>query len=113
MADPLLRKINVGRITGLSSYELAVKYGFVGTEEDYVKKEQELYDKMEKLSKSITCFNKISDGIDTIESTSSDTTLNIETDENITVELDKTTNTLRISLSDEFKDKIAYKSSTI
>ena len=40
MADKVeYRKINVGRITGLNSYELAVKHGFVGTEEEYVEKE--------------------------------------------------------------------------
>lgn len=42
---------NIGRITGLSSYELAVKNGtFIGTEEDYIKKENQVYEDMVKYS---------------------------------------------------------------
>ena len=38
---------NLGRVSGLSSYELAVKNGtFEGTEEEYVKKEQQVYQDM-------------------------------------------------------------------
>lgn len=40
--------VNVGRITGLNSYELAVKRGFKGTEEEYMKKETAVYDNMKK-----------------------------------------------------------------
>lgn len=41
------REINCGRITGMSSYELAVKHKvFEGTEEEYVQKEQQVYSEM-------------------------------------------------------------------
>ena len=42
------REINLGKVfDGMSSYQLAVKHGkFTGTEEQYVAKEQESYDKM-------------------------------------------------------------------
>ena len=46
MENKLIEK-NLGRVSGLSSYELAVKNGtFSGTEEDYVKKEQQVYQDM-------------------------------------------------------------------
>ena len=48
MENKLIEK-NLGRVSGLSSYELAVKNGtFSGTEEDYVKKEQQVYQDMLK-----------------------------------------------------------------
>ncbi len=40
--------VNVGRITGLNSYELAVKHGFQGSEEEYVRRETTVYDNMKK-----------------------------------------------------------------
>lgn len=44
---------NLGRVSGLSSYELAVKNGtFSGTEEEYVKKEQQVYQDMLQYSDS-------------------------------------------------------------
>ena len=50
MENKLIEK-NLGRVSGLSSYELAVKNGtFSGTEEDYVKKEQQVYQDMLKYS---------------------------------------------------------------
>lgn len=50
MENKLVEK-NLGRVSGLSSYELAVKNGtFSGTEEDYVKKEQQVYQDMLKYS---------------------------------------------------------------
>ena len=76
-------------------------------------KEQDLYDQMLKLSKTITCFNKITDGTNTIQSTSTNSTLKIECDDNIKVELNPDTNTLKISLSDEFKASLTYKSSSV
>ena len=46
---PSFREINLGRIVGDSSYELAVKHGkFEGSEEEYVEKEQKVYDDMVK-----------------------------------------------------------------
>ena len=51
---PVYREINIGRVTGLSTYELAVKNGmFSGTEEEYVKKEQKVYDDVLELKNSI------------------------------------------------------------
>lgn len=44
---PIYRECDLGVLDGMSSYELAVKYGlFKGTEEEYVKKEQQTYDDM-------------------------------------------------------------------
>lgn len=43
MSDRVTRDINIGRLTGLSSYELAVKHGYEGTEEEYVNKENAVY----------------------------------------------------------------------
>ena len=40
------KKVDVGRIAGLSSYELALRHGFVGTEEEYIAKEQKTYTDM-------------------------------------------------------------------
>lgn len=42
------KEVDLGRITGLSSYELAVKHGFVGTEEDFLNKENAVYEYMRK-----------------------------------------------------------------
>ena len=45
--EPSYRRVNLGRIVGDNSYELAVKHGkFEGTEEEYVEKEQKTYDDM-------------------------------------------------------------------
>lgn len=41
------RVVNVGKVTGMSSYELAVSLGlFAGTEAEYAQKEQLIYDQM-------------------------------------------------------------------
>lgn len=40
------KKIDIGRVTGMSSYELALKHGFVGTEEEFVQKENSVYNDM-------------------------------------------------------------------
>lgn len=46
---PAFREVNLGRIVGDNSYELAVKHGkFEGSEEEYVEKEQKVYDDMVK-----------------------------------------------------------------
>ena len=48
----VFREINIGRVTGLSSYELAVKNGtFEGTEQEYVDKEQKVYNDIVNLKK--------------------------------------------------------------
>lgn len=40
------KTIDVGRVVGLSTYELAKKHGFIGTEEEFVDKESKVYDDM-------------------------------------------------------------------
>lgn len=40
------KKVDIGRIAGLTSYELAVRNGFIGTEEEYIQKEQKTYNDM-------------------------------------------------------------------
>lgn len=48
------REINLGRVTGLSSYELAIKNGtFEGTEEEYTRKEQKIYDDVVEIKEEI------------------------------------------------------------
>lgn len=53
--------VDVGRITGFSSYELAVKNGvFTGTEEEYVNKEINVYNNMKTYADdSITTMNRL------------------------------------------------------
>lgn len=43
MKGKTFRELNIGRITGLSAYELAVIHGYEGTEEEYVNKENATY----------------------------------------------------------------------
>ena len=48
-----LRQLTVGPISGLSSYELAIKFGlFTGTEAEYAQKEQKVYNDMVEYTKS-------------------------------------------------------------
>ena len=42
------KRVDIGRVTGLSSYELAVKHGFTGTEEEYVNRENSIYNDMQQ-----------------------------------------------------------------
>lgn len=52
--EPVYREINIGRVTGLSSYELAVAHGkFTGTEEEYVDKEVELFNDITKAKEEV------------------------------------------------------------
>ena len=55
MASPTYREINLGKIfNGKSSYELAVEHGkFIGTEEQYVQKEQKAYDDIVKYGNNL------------------------------------------------------------
>lgn len=55
------KTVDVGRITGFSSYELAVKNGsFTGTEQDYVNKEMNVYNDMKTYADdSITTMNQL------------------------------------------------------
>ena len=49
-----LRKLVVGPISGMSSYELAIKYGsFTGTEAEYAQKEQKVFDDMVEYANNI------------------------------------------------------------
>ena len=55
-----VREVRVGRIAGLSSYELAVKHGYTKTEQEFVNEQignafliQELIDKVDALSRQI------------------------------------------------------------
>ena len=102
-----VRKINVGRITGLSSYELAVKHGFEGTEEDYVNKEQKIYNDMVDLFAKADSFSKISCNGKEIFA-GDNRTLTITTDKYVDVEIEPVKNTLHIKLSDQFLDSIVY-----
>ena len=71
MADteiPVYREINIGRVTGLSSYELAVAHGkFTGTEEEFVEKEMEMFNKItdakEEIDQTVEGVKNISDYI--------------------------------------------------
>lgn len=109
MADEqlVIREINVGRITGLSSYELAVKYGFIGTEEDFVAKEMNTYNKMVELLNASEGFTTIKYGDQTIKG-SDGKTITLETDDYIDLVMDTDTNTLRIGLKEEIKNSLAY-----
>lgn len=110
MAEQIItRKINVGRITGLSSYELAVKYGFRGTEEEYVKKETEMFEAMKQLATTMPGFNQITCGEKTLQAEVDDKNITIETDGLVDVTIDPDTRTIRISLSDEFKKSLVYR----
>ena len=57
MADkeiPVYREINIGRVTGLSSYELAVLHGkFTGTEEEFVEKEMAIFNDISKAKEDV------------------------------------------------------------
>ena len=67
MADkeiPVYREINIGRVTGLSSYELAVKHGkFTGTEEEFVEKELGIFNDVNKAKEEV---NKALDDVKSI-----------------------------------------------
>lgn len=107
--DPVIRKINVGRITGLSAYELAVKHGFVGTEEDYVKKQNELYLQMVEVAKNVACFSKFTCDGNSIESDFNKNELIIKHDDCIDVKMDPSTYTMEITLNKEFKESLVFK----
>lgn len=71
MADkeiPVYREINIGRVTGMNSYELAVAHGkFEGTEEEFVEKEMEMFHKVseaaDEVNKTVEDVKNISDYI--------------------------------------------------
>lgn len=101
----ITREINVGRITGLSSYELACKYGFVGTEEEYVNKETDIYNKMLAIA-AIPGFRTITCNGVSIGSTIDASELTIESDNYVNVSINANTNTLRISLDPTVREKL-------
>ncbi len=107
--DSVIRKINVGRITGLSAYELAVKHGFVGTEEDYVKKQSELYLQMVEVAKNVACFSKFTCDGNSIESSFNKNELIIKHDDCIDVKMNPSTYTMEITLNKEFKESLVFK----
>lgn len=84
--DNNTKKIDVGRITGLDAYELAVKYrGFTGSREDYVNQEMKIYNDTKDYSDAIIADmdrrlaaltnNRASDMNEVIEARGANTTL--------------------------------------
>ena len=104
----IVRKINVGRITGLSTYELAKKHGFEGTEQEFVDREMKIFNDIQNLAKTIPGFNEIKCGDTVIQASIDNKMLNIDTDDTIDITIDSATNTLKVGLSQKFKESIAY-----